>query len=344
MLALVGVAGLVAGAAAWAVSAGEPTSTVVYAGVPVTRYAHEDEPWAPDYFRDLIALPGRPDLVVGARMRDHRGRFITIEDGRRVTYRPPDPEVTVWFFGGSTMFGLGQRDDGTIPSQVVHAAESDGLRIDALNFGVSSDVNWSQTVRFIEALDSSLPRPDLVVFYDGNNEWALADIRIDDGVTDPSEFDRMPVSDDERRHHRDSGAGTPPVPADRRDDLRVELGAAPYRRGVELARDLAADRGIDIVHFWQPLLVSKRLGPADDPLLDLLAFDPRSIPELRSSYARTREASGVDPVDLSGALDDAEVPVYFDFVHTNERGAQLIARAMYAELAPRLRQLAADRS
>jgi lysophospholipase L1-like esterase len=41
-------------------------------------------------------------------------------------------------------------------------------------------------------------------------------------------------------------------------------------------------------------------------------------------------------VDIGAALDSATDPVLWDFVHTNEEGARLSARAIFDNLQPQL--------
>jgi hypothetical protein len=51
--------------------------------------------------------------------------------------------------------------------------------------------------------------------------------------------------------------------------------------------------------------------------------------------------SHLDPavVDLSASLNGVRKPVMYDFVHTNELGARVIARAFYERLRPQLLRL-----
>ncbi|MGI8936842.1 MAG: hypothetical protein ACR2JF_01260 [Iamia sp.] len=319
---------------------GDPsTDEVEWNGLPITGYAHEGEPWAEQYFRDLIAAPVVHDYALGLRLRDYQSDLLSVLDGRRVTYQPDDPELTAWYFGGSTMYGIGQRDDHTLPSVVASEAEADGIRIRSLNFGASGDVNWVGTLRFAEALTSGLPPPDLVVFYDGPNDVGLANQRVDSGNIDPTSIERFPLSDAEREIHESSFTADPIPYGPERDALEVELAATQYRRGVETARALAAEAGVPIVHIWQPQPFSKVPGPADDELWERLDLDTSLLPELRTKYAAIRAESGVGPIDLSDALDEATMPVYFDSSHTNELGAAVIGRQLYEALAPQLRQL-----
>ena len=48
------------------------------------------------------------------------------------------------------------------------------------------------------------------------------------------------------------------------------------------------------------------------------------------------EQSGVNPIDLTGALDEVDEPVYFDSSHTNELGARVIGERLYRALRPHL--------
>lgn len=317
-----------------------PDSQLKWNGFRVDSYAHEHEPWIGDFFRELLGVQPIPDLMLGSRNGDFHGRYLNVVDGIRASYEPPDPSLVVWFFGGSTMYGIGQRDDHTIPSVVAHQAEADGIRITAVNFGVSGDVNWQETIRFMEALESGRPLPDLVVFYDGVNDRGVASQRLEVGSDDPAVSERFTASDDERALQRAAHGNVEPMPYGvARDRLEIELAAAQYRRGVETARRLGEAHGIDIVPVWQPQPFAKRPSPADDELYRRLNVDTSFLPTATRNYARIREQSQVDPIDLTSVLDDVMVPVYFDSSHTNEYGARLVGEALYQQLRPHLQRL-----
>ena len=84
-----------------------------------------------------------------------------------------DP-VSVWFFGASALFGDGQRDDHTIPSEFARRAEADGIPVEVRNYGRPGTSTW-QELELFEQLVSTGQRPDLVVFYDGFNDlvWQM---------------------------------------------------------------------------------------------------------------------------------------------------------------------------
>jgi lysophospholipase L1-like esterase len=315
---------------------------VTFAGLPVDDYAHADEPFAKELFREINAVGGslHPDPVVGVRTPDFRGDHVNVVDGRRVSLTPANPTLEVWFFGGSTMFGIGQRDDHTIPSVVARLAEADGMRIRATNFGVSGDVNWQETIRFAEALDSDLPRPDLVVFYDGWNDESLGQYRAEIGSGDAGVSERLPFSElDREREPIILGDRERLEPGDERVALGIPLAAAQYGRGVRTARALAEAHGVKALHFWQPIAAVKQYFPSDDELLRRTGLQQRWRDQRVAEYAAIRGRSAVDPIDLSTALDQVDQPVYVDHGHTNELGARVIAQAMYEHLREPLQQL-----
>lgn len=330
---------------------GAPTATVppntpipkMFNGVPVDGYAHAGEPWAAEHLRAVSVAKYFPDYTLGIRPGDFSSPYLNVEEGRRVTYTPAGANLTVWFFGGSTMFGIGQRDEGTIPSVVAKLAERDGIRIRALNFGASGYVNWQETVLMAQKL-SELPKPDLVVFYDGVNDRGTATYRVDDGSIDPSVIERLPLSPEERRNYRASLGNPKPMPfGPDRTELEINLAANQYRRGVETARALARAYVFPILNVWQPQPFAMRAKPADQELYRRLAFDPANLADSTRTYAEIRRRSGVDPIDLTGALDEIDDPVFFDSSHTNELGARIVATELYRRIKPDLAKAAGNR-
>jgi hypothetical protein len=121
---------------------------------------------------------------------------------------------------------------------------------------------------------------------------------------------------------------------------RGALAASIYGRGVNLAQRLARSYGFETAFFWQPFLYSKRIVKGEEQLKGWLGADADSW-----SKADDAARSRLDPavIDLSESLDGVRKPVMYDFVHTNEVGARVIARALYERLRPRLLALSEGR-
>jgi hypothetical protein len=305
-------------------------------GNRISEHSFPGEPWGADV---LAEQEERQEWDEGGPLGwesvdELHGDYVNIHDGVRETLAVDDPETTIWFFGGSTAFGIGQRDEHTIASEIVRAARADGRRVEVLNFGVSAYVNWQATLRFEQALADRAP-PDLAVFLDGVNDYALGYERQTYGRLDPSTTELLATSTSATEALEESiPDGYEPEYS---NEVQEALAAAQYRRGVLRARELGEEYDVEVVNLWQPILLSM---PVDRPMaatvLHNLDLDPGYQPTAEASYEATAEESGVDPVDLTDVFDDVEVPTFFDWAHTNEAGARIEAQAIYEQLAPLL--------
>jgi hypothetical protein len=131
----------------------------------VPNYANTD--WALTHFMEFDTLPTKYVSYIGWRRLPFAGKTITIEGpyAQRRTVGPKDAsKPSVYFFGGSTMWGTGADDANTIPSQF---AQLTGYR--AENFGESAYTAHQGLMMLIRLLQDG-HRPDVVVFYDGAND------------------------------------------------------------------------------------------------------------------------------------------------------------------------------
>lgn len=133
--------------------------------------AFRDAPWAAELLQEQTELPGVRDPYLGYRLGDMTGSYTSILDGARVSYRPAisGRKLVVWFFGASALFGAGQRDGYTIPSQFARIAEDAGIPVEVRNYGRPATSSW-QELELFEQLTGTGEKPDFVVFYDGFND------------------------------------------------------------------------------------------------------------------------------------------------------------------------------
>lgn len=104
---------------------------------------------------------------VGWQSKEFHGKYININGkGLRVTGREfkMNPAHTIHFFGGSTMWGYGVRDDGAIP-----ALFSEKTGFNSINYAELAWTNRQSLNRLISNL-SKIQKGDSVVFYDGYND------------------------------------------------------------------------------------------------------------------------------------------------------------------------------
>jgi lysophospholipase L1-like esterase len=309
----------------------------------VPSAVHAGEAWYPQYEKDIAWIVADDDVwhpLRFERVGDVTSRYVNVRDGDRVTWRAPAcscRRLTVWLYGGSTAFGLGQRDDHTIASELARAAQRDGLTVDVVNKGQPGQAHLMEAVRFGWDL-AEAPRPDLVVFYDGANEiWTTEVLRTQQEADQPSdplllEFERGLEERFPQDYDRPDGvaAGEPDPLADEDPVAFGHLAVERYERARRISKDVATASGIPAVWMWQP---SRFSSPSQDP-------DPQDGDPWPARYRSAEGAIPADVVDLTHVFDGVADPVFSDRIHTNERGARLIAQAAYETLRPLLQEIA----
>lgn len=306
----------------------------------VARAQRERAPW----HQELVDSGGRMwrestlSQSVGLELPDLTSRYLNITDGQRRTWQPPGAACQdVWMFGGSTTFGVDQRDDHTIASELAKVAWEQGHALRVTNFGVPGDVAWQQERR----LDRQLVRtgrsdpPDLVVFYDGANDIVYVDGMASIERPRPGDafgeldFTYMRVLSEMKQRNDSFSAELPPVTF-RTDNTPEEVAAAvlgQYLDAHRRARDELAELGVPLVSAFQPTVSTRAFPVSGEPVVaDRVAAVTRLV----------REALPAGFVDLGDTFDDITEPVYTDDVHTDERSTLPIARRLYAEVAAAL--------
>jgi hypothetical protein len=339
--------------------------------------ARQNEPWAQELFDELALHYDRAEYhpYRGWTVRDVAGEHLNVTDEVRRSYEAKagatDP-VVVYFFGGSAMMGWFQRDEHTIPSEFVKLAEADGIYVQALNYGQPAYTNW-QELLLLEELLSRGEVPDLAVFYDGVNEITpqfRADVTRDPSHVQARETEarlrqaaasrdveesgfrgmldayssQSAVAESVRRIRGTDDEGTPGFFSPWPDQLehpgrRGDAAAAVHRRGVDIIEHLAASYGFRPAFVWQPWIYSKGVTAGEEPAVGSWGTDPAAWTTAGNA---ARDGLHDSVIDLSDALDSADGPVMYDFVHTNERGAEIVAKALYEQLKPTLLALQSE--
>jgi hypothetical protein len=294
---------------------------------PITYppWAFPHRPWVHELLAEGWPVGYHPSL--GWQSVDVHGRYVNVSQGVRRSWTDGRGPV-VWFLGGSTGYGLGQRDVHTIPSEVARLAAADGTPIRAVNLGVPGYDQW-QEVQLMGNRLSRGERPDLIVFYDGNNDLVAMNYRASEGIT--------PLDEPPNRFHQELEPASNYRPEPRgKQASEAELVAAfdrMYGAGIDLARRIAASYGVPVAQYFQPSFASTAPSTHDRELTRAFPeLAPGRIDWLRGLEARVRHDLPTGVVDLGAALDRATRPVFFDPIHTNELGAAMIADAMWSTL------------
>jgi hypothetical protein len=307
-------------------------------------------PWAQDYFRELNAIIGTYWPFLLLRNDPYAGEHLNGSGWTRESWQPPEePGVDrplLSFYGGSTTFGIGQRDQHTVPSEVARLAAADGYPVEVRNHGVSGYVSW-QEMQLFELLSAEGERPLRAVFYDGVNDLyaqrqagvigrpshtevddVAARLRVPAPASGEREEAPSTVVADEslwERYERTSAiarivddlrgrpAGAAPAQASTPSDAEVaEATVEVYRRSRDLIEHIGERSGVEPTFFWQPV------PEWDDP---------------DEPYRAATEAIDAPTISIADCLDGRD-DVYLSDGHTNEEGAQLVARCQWEHLRP----------
>lgn len=223
-------------------------------GLPFSNYTHEQEPFAEEVFNEQASLPQVDDPELIFVPGDYHTRYTNVRRYARRSLETPGAGPTIWFFGGSTLFGIGQRDEHNIPSDVARLAAAAGTPVKVVTFGFPSWASW-QEAGLLDRVLQQRTAPDLIVFYHGANDMGVICRQMalgeePDGLGDPllTPAPKVPKTD-----------------CVNEVDTTARYLAAAVSRSMRQARAAASE--IPIVEFWQPFAATRRPTPTDGPLL-----------------------------------------------------------------------------
>ncbi|MFN8018002.1 MAG: hypothetical protein U0P45_07745 [Acidimicrobiales bacterium] len=305
--------------------------------------AYTGDDWYPGFREDMAwvtdeRVAWRPLTV--QRVLDVETPTVNVHDRVRDSWKAPPCDckrVKLWLYGGSGAFGLGQRDDHTIASELARLAAKDGIALDVQNRGIPGEMHWRNSTRF--AWDLAVdPKPDMVAFYEGAEEVESELELRSRGLADT----RAPLEPFATNLYEEvvgAPKGAPETPdgvtyegwpeLDKDPGKPGQLAVKRYDRSLEMSNRSAQAAEVPVRYFWQPTRFSGSDGPElakDDLRGRAFRNAPRYLPK--------------DVVDLSAALDGTKAPLFSDDTNHNEVAAKLIAAAMWKELRPQVRGLA----
>lgn len=286
------------------------------------------------YLADGFSAWGYPQQA------DLQSPYINVVNGRRRTHTQPPcgcRRIRVWMYGGSTTFGMGQRDDHTIASELVKEAGDHGLVLDVSNRGVMGNTHWMEATRFAWDLQNE-PPPDQVVFYDGGNDLAYAEqaARNPLDVMAPPDLTRRQVAsvlnvftgldsffDGHSKPERaEILKGTGVDDAARMSPESIgRLAASRYEDSRRMSQAIALSHDLSARWFWQP---TEETWSPQTP--------SQGSADARRTADEARRRLDRAVIDLTGSYDSEIGPIFLDGVHTNERGALIIALEMFERL------------
>jgi lysophospholipase L1-like esterase len=360
--------------------------------------AYGNAPWIKDYVAGESLLRPRWHSYVYFIPSPLRTKFINIDGaGLRLTLSPStagphsgDRPLRIFMFGGSTMWGLGARDNYTIPSLLSGALARRGISgVEVTNFGQIGYVSTQEALLLFEQLRKGNV-PDLAIFYDGINDtfaaWQSGTAGIpNDEYNREREFgllDNWEGYDADRLEsfYRYARYETPVLvlqsplgrvlkklgkacggrfyslfrtkvlrgidnPMDEMPATETTPPGLPqavvdyYLSNLRLVNETGKHLGFGVLGYWQPTVYSREDAYASElkrahPWPGEKNFFDATYRQARAAADRASPNHDLPLKDLSGALNGAGRPCFFDDLHITEACNQLIASRIAEDVIP----------
>jgi hypothetical protein len=306
-------------------------------------YSRDEASWVKQHWIEINRAGDVYKSYVDWRHAPFQGETINVEGPylqRRTVNNASAGDKKAFFFGGSTMWGLGATDAGTIPSQF---AAVSGVHSE--NF---ADNGWNahQSLMLLIQLIQAGQKPDLVVFYDGGNEVEKCrmELSVEGHEKEPemdtvlhnssrtdsfSHFLAPLVTLAQRLNDRLGLVETQRWYECDRNPQKAEAIAENLLRDWRLAKQLVEEYGGKFVGILEPV------GYFSRTRIEGLRFSEYSRLQYAAVYPRIREkiARGGEFHDFVPIFDRDE-NIYVDCCHVSPKGNRYTAERIAQIVAP----------
>jgi hypothetical protein len=327
---------------------------------------YASQAWAKQYWKEFSL--SRPQLYrhyVLWRRAPFEGNFVNINrDGIRLTPGAvcSANSYKVFAFGGSTMWGTGAPDWGTIPAYL--QADFTALLhepVCVVNFGESAFVSTQGVIQLMLELQSG-DVPDLVIFYDGVNDTYAAYqsgrpthqnfdqivAKFQRGKSPPPSFvawikssnsfhllkrlvatlRQKPQNSTDLLTYKTMGIDTATL-----SDSVVET----YISNYEIVDALAREYGYEFRFFWQPVIAVSDKSLTGEEQEMKRRMEPALIELYESVYGRVQQVAKKyeNLYYMAKIFDEYEPLVWIDETHVIPEGNRLIAQKMMQAIIDR---------
>ncbi|MFM7068467.1 MAG: hypothetical protein ACKOYM_03300 [Actinomycetes bacterium] len=309
-----------------------PSPDAVLRDTPLSEFVvYRDAPWANTMHDEQVAAiqPASTPLPPGMHaIPDFAGTTTNVVNGERRSRSATHggAATNVWFVGAGGAFGVGQRDDFTVASELVRLGDAAGQPLTVHNLGVPENLFLDDEITLVrDRLRRSEP-PDLVVFYDGFNDalfnWMYA-----------STHGGTPLPREERaKDWVNEFASRPNPPRLQPEQIPpvVDHIVADYRGAQQQIRRELLGRGIAAEFFFQPDAFASAVQSADfTRVLRSAGIGPAPDNGLAAVLERSAAALASTVHNVRAAVAAVTTPFFADPSNMSERGATFTARALW---------------
>lgn len=322
---------------------------------------YRNAPWVSSYWNEFTQATRNCDArIFGTQICEYNGEHIHVSvDGIRRTWSKDEGtggsnRITIWMFGGSTMWGMGARDDFTLPSCVARQLDAAGYPVEVKNYGQLGYTTGQETAELLLQLQRQQP-PNIVVFYDGVNDAFYAYDHGFAGASNITGTETRSVVQGIKTialksqfvrsicalRKPDSRSCQIPQDGWLNDGVLERQVVERYKQNLRTIEALAQIHGFQSRFYWQPVAFTKtNLTPYEQGQLEVAAerWGPELRPFYLSAYSILRSDEELSRMstyrDLSRIFDDEDAPFYVDFNHLSEDGNKRIASEIVRDMKP----------
>ena len=349
-----------------------------------TEYKIEDSPLFPDkesakvLMKEYSDAEGKAVIPFSGGATEYRGRYVNVEkDGTRRGWQPDGmagQRTNIYVIGGSTVFGLGARDDHTIPSYIsrlLNIPPDAHVTYVVRNYGEGNYSLMQGAARLLNVLGTG-EHPDLVIFYGGANDVSFVNELGVPGVEASQRYmtnilsqrifatgwdrERQELSTFVRTHCKACQLGVTGLRSvfpgflqnrfwtnvdltEEQVSVLAEQSAEEYKQTLlPFLHGLATGFHFQEVIFWQPTLFTEltQVGVEKDLAKRDAEMNRKNTVDL---YRRVNRLMSTDAANnfynLSGALQDRTEACYLDSMHLSEACNAIVAQRIVAILQNR---------
>lgn len=251
-----------------------------------------------------------------------------------------DSAITIYFFGGSTLFGVNAADDETIPSYFATLCKEKGIKknIHVVNYGVPTYFSYQELMLFLQLLQQD-KTPKLAVFFDGLNDFLSINEASYKRPMLNHYFQTIFNASASVKHAQEleqSFQYSFRLPSKDSISLLSAQLTNNYLKTQDQIRTIAKAYDVKTLFFLQPVPFFEYAGAAKDPVCDKI-----ERPQFQLIYPELEKKSTTTPgfYFLGHLLKEETGFPFADALHYSPSFSKKIAAAMIERMLPMLQQL-----
>ena len=316
---------------------------------------YHDQDWAEEFW-SLSQPKQRFQPYTLWRTKTNDDGFRTFdEEGHRVTPNGQCDEGAyhIYMFGGSTMWGMGSPDWETIPAYLQNFYNETDQTVCIHNMGQLAFHSTQEVVELVNLIQLG-NRPDMVIFYDGVNEFGNL-IGTGKPWLPSASFDTRKLEEDVSpfvelisttntyyflsKFFKSPNDAPPITPYSKEQgDQIIQDTVNTYIHNYQIVETLGEQFDFEFHFFWQPtILFNKPLTEIEEAIVkqDVPSIGPpyfdNNFEVIKTLYDEIEElADRLDNLSYLGYVYETTTDLlFYDLYHVTPQGNELIAQEMF---------------